>query len=120
MDTGMEPDGWYCVVVLADGTTSLYTSALFGVIGAGAQQPVRDASQALLEAAPGFLALLSPVSDTAVPAPGLATIRALTPSGQVAMTAPVDDLGNNRHPASPLFHAVHAVVTRIREATPPD
>ena len=48
MDTGLADDGWHSLVVLADGTTSLYTSAAFGIIGAGTHEQVRLASDALL------------------------------------------------------------------------
>ena len=42
---------WYALVVLADGTTSLYTSGLLGIIGGGAHETVREAGRLLWETA---------------------------------------------------------------------
>ena len=50
-------------------------------------------------------------------------IRALTYTGQTAGEATEDDLGQGRHPLSPVFHAGHRVITELRlidEARQPD
>jgi hypothetical protein len=50
METGFEDGGAYSLVVLADGTTSIYLSRGGAVIGAGQHQTVRSkAKQLLLE-----------------------------------------------------------------------
>jgi hypothetical protein len=118
MDTGMEGGGWHALVVFADGTTSLYTHAQFGVIGAGAHDAVRTASQALLASAADHLQLFGPDDDDSTPPPGQVVMRALTFDGRKAVTAAEEDLGHMRHPASPVFHAAHAVISAIRQATP--
>ena len=119
MDTVMAKDAWHCLVVLADGTTSLYTSSAFGVIGAGAHPGVRRASDALLRSAESSLGLFSPAIDSELPAVGQVALRALTPHGQRVVTAAEDDLGHGRHPAAAVFHAAHEVIAEVRSATPP-
>jgi hypothetical protein len=118
MDTAMSDGGWHSLVTLADGTTSLYTSAAFGIIGAGTHESVRQASDALLELVEQQLDLFVPDSDDDVPARGIVAIRALTFDGRRAVLAPENDLGRGRHPASPVFHAVHEVITQTRLVTP--
>lgn len=115
MDTVMADGGWYSVVVFADGTTSLYTSSSFGVIGAGQHESVRVASEALLSTAAGATELFVEATDSALPSPGSVAIRVMTFDGQRVVIAVEDDLGHGRHPASPVFHATHEVIARIRE-----
>lgn len=118
MDTAMADGGWHTLVALADGTTSLYTSAAFGIIGAGTHESVRVASVALLELVEQRLDLFAPDPDDAVPRPGTVAIRALTFDGRRAVVAPESDLGHGRHLASPVFHAVHEVIAQTRLVTP--
>ena len=117
---GLNGQGWHCLVTLSDGTTSLYTSAAFGIIGGGGHESVRAASATLLALTRDHLALFSPATDTELPPAELVTIRALTIAGQRTVTAPEDDLGNSRHPASPIFHAAHNVIGQLRMATGPE
>jgi hypothetical protein len=117
-DTATADGGWHSLVALADGTTSLYTSAAFGIIGAGTHESVRLVSDALLELVEQQLDLFAPDDDNAVPAPGMVAIRALTFGGRRAVVAPEGDLGHGRHAASPVFYAVHEVITQMRLVTP--
>lgn len=114
MDTGMQGGGWYCVATLAEGTTSLYTSGAFGIIGAGAHASVRQAGQQLLGQVAEKLNLFEPTNDQGLPAPGMVAIRALTFTGQFVVIAPEDDLGNGRVPASPIFHSAHNLIGQVR------
>lgn len=118
MDTAMSDGGWHTLVVLADGTTSLYTSAAFGIIGAGMHESVRVASDALLAEAEQHLDLFVPATDKAVPAPGMVAIRALAFEGPRVLVAPEKDLGHGRHSAAPVFYAAHNVITAMRQVTP--
>jgi hypothetical protein len=118
MDTAMSSEQWHCLVVFADGTTSLYTSAAFGVIGAGSHPGVRAASDALLATAGHKIDEFAPSNDTAMPPPGQVTMRALTFTGARAVTAAEQGLGRGHHPASSVFHAAHAVTAQIRHVTP--
>jgi len=117
MDTALDDDDWHSLVVLADGTASLYTSAAFGIIGAGAHAAVRVAAEALLAAAEQHLPLFGPGVDTAIPSRGRVTLRALTFSGPRVVSAPEEDLGNGRHQVSPVFYAAHEVIGRMRQAS---
>lgn len=119
MDTGM-PEGWYTVVALADGTASLYTSAAFGVIGAGTHESVAAAREVLLAASNDSLDLFDADRDASPPAPGVVVMRALTFDGRRAVIASEEELGNGGHPASSVFYAAHAVITAIRHVTPPE
>ena len=114
MDTGLEGGRWATLVVIADGTTSLYTSTGGGIIGAGAHAAVAQAGQAWLSALEGHLELLPRTDRPGLPAAGHVVIRALTFGGERAVEAPEADLGHGRDPASPLFHAAHAVITEMR------
>ena len=118
MDTVMADGAWHCLVALGDGTTSLYTSAAFGVIGAGTHSTVRRASDALLTATESDLALFVPTATSELPEPGKVAIRALTFNGHMVVAASEDELGHGRHAASPVFYAAHDVITEIRRATP--
>ena len=114
MDTGLADDGWHSLVVLADGTTSLYTSASFGIIGAGTHEQVRLASDALLASTEQRLSSFTAEVDTSTPAEGNVIIRALTFAGSRAVVAVEADLGHGRHAVSPVFHAAHEVITQMR------
>jgi hypothetical protein len=114
MDTRFDDGGWHCLVVFAEGTTSLYTSAAFGIAGAGAHATVHEASVRLLDAAEQQLALFTSHSDSTLPKPGHVTIRALTFDEPLCVTALEDDLGHGRHPASRLFLAAHDVISEMR------
>jgi hypothetical protein len=114
MDTVMEDGGWYCVATLAEGTTSLYTSGAFGIIGAGGHTSVRQASQQLLAEVAEKVNLFEPTNDQGFPAPGMVAIRALTFTGQFVVIEPEDDLGNDRVPVSPIFHSAHNLIGHVR------
>jgi hypothetical protein len=117
METGMER-GSYTLVVLADGTTSLYFSNGGGIIGAGERQPVREASREFLMLANCFTDAAAPVESTALPSNGSTQFFLLTFDGLLSYTAPEAELGEQRDPLSPLFHAGHAVITELRLAQP--
>ena len=118
MDSAMEDGAWHCLVAIADGTTSLYTSSAFGVIGAGTHPRVRSASESLLRATEAQLGLFAPTASTDLPPPEHVAIRALAFDGHRIVTAPELDLAEGRHPASTVFHRVHEVITEVRLATP--
>jgi hypothetical protein len=115
MDTGMAGGGWYSLVAIADGTTSLYTSAAFGIVGGGTHESVRQASATLLTWAEQRRELFAPTSDTSTPPEGTVTLRVLTFDGPTALTATQEELASRRHPASPGFYAAHAVIAQLRQ-----
>jgi hypothetical protein len=114
MDMGYPGQRWATLVVVGDGTVSLYTSTGGGVIGAGAHPEVASAGERWLSMLDGQLPLLPITDPPGLPGEGQVVIRALLFGAQRAVTAAEDDLGHGRHPASALFHAAHEVLTQMR------
>ena len=108
------PNGTATVFGLADCTTSMYTSTGGGVIGGGVHESVAQATSEWLALTETMLDLLPADSVTGLPPTNCVTLRAFTYEGHRALTAHEDDLGYGRHPASPLFHAAHKVISELR------
>jgi len=117
METGYS-EAVATLVVLGDGTTSLYFSNGGGVIGAGTHDAVRVASESFLSKAEEHVADLAAVSATPLPDVGRVRFYVRTFTGILGAEAGQEDLGEGRHELSPLFHAGHAVITAVRESTP--
>jgi hypothetical protein len=107
--------GVMTLVAFADGTTSLYATTGFGVIGGGAHPQVVAANQRLLRAAEQHRSLFAPDPSDAAPPEGAVTIRLLTFEGRLSATEQEETLGGGHSPLSPLFHAAHAVITELRQ-----
>jgi hypothetical protein len=107
-------DGAASLVMLADGTTSLYTSTGGGIIGGGEHEPVASATRAFLTELERHLDFFETDADDRLPAPDEVIFRALTYSGRRSLAAAEDDLGEGRHPRSRLFYAGHDVLTQLR------
>jgi hypothetical protein len=114
MDTGY-PGASVTLVCLADGTTSLYTSSGFGIIGGGGHESVVRATLQLLHLLDQHLGAMQLSDDRSLPAEGATILRALTPGGRLVLEEAEDDLGNGLSPLSPVFHAAHAVITELRK-----
>lgn len=108
------PNGTATVFGLADGTTSMYTSTGGGVIGGGGYESVAQSTSEWLALTETMLDLLPVDSDTGLPPTNCVTLRAFTYEGHRAVTVAEDDLGHGWHPASPLFHAAHRVISELR------
>jgi hypothetical protein len=117
METGY-PEAVATLVVLADGTTSLYFSNGGGVIGAGEHDLVRAASDALLSVAETHLAGFADIHATPLPDVGRVRFYLRTFQGMRGAEADEEDLGEDRHQLSPLFHAAHEVIGMIRQVSP--
>jgi hypothetical protein len=113
METGY-PEAVATLVGVADGTSSLYFSNGGGFIGAGTHPTVAEANRRWLDAGRTFLPELSEVADPPLPGVGVTQFVAVTPDGLRGAVASEDELGENRHGLSPLFHAAHEVITQIR------
>jgi hypothetical protein len=112
METGY-PNGTATLVCLSDGTTSLYTSSGFGIIGGGEHEAVVRENPKLLEVLNDQLAHLSPSTDQSLPREGRTIIRAVTADGQRLNEPSETELGEGRSVLSPVFHA-HGVMTHLR------
>lgn len=113
MDTGF-PNGTATLVCLSDGTTSLYTSSGFGVIGGGGHEVVRGENATLLAVLDRHLAAMTPSADASLPGEGRTIIRALTWDGQRIFEADENELGQGRSELSEVFLAAHAVISQLR------
>ena len=115
MDTRFaEGDTWFSLATFAEGSTSLYTSGTFGIIGGGAHETVRRAAAELLRLVGSAVDGFTPSDDTSLPAPGMVTMRALTFGGHKTIAAPEAVLGGGAHPASSIFFAAHQVISELR------
>jgi hypothetical protein len=117
METG-HPQGAASLVTFADGSTSLYFSNGGGVIGAGEHAPVRATAEAFLSAAEAQLEEFERVDEFPLPELGRVRFYVRTFSDVLAAEADEQDLGHNRHKLSSVFHAGHAVIAAVRQATP--
>jgi hypothetical protein len=116
METGY-PEGVATLVAFGDGTASLYFSGGGGIIGAGEHAAVREATQAFLREADEHFAGFVPTATTPLPAVGRVRFYLRTFEGTLVGDASEQDLGDNRHPLSPVFHSGQSVITAMREAT---
>jgi hypothetical protein len=118
MEMGMD-GGCASLVVVGDGTTSLYYSTGGGVIGAGFHEPVKGPSRAFLAILDRHIAQLGPDLTGEIPAAGITHIRALTfDGGRLLAAAPDADFGQKRQLLWPAFFAGHAVIAAIRQLPP--
>lgn len=114
METGFE-NGSFTLLVIADGTTSLYFSNGGGIIGAGTHENVKKASATLLEGANYFRPQTKSVSTFPYPSNAEVKFYFIGRSGVTTYSAKEVDLGENRDPFSNLFHASHMVISELRQ-----
>lgn len=103
------------VVSLSDGTTSLYTTTGFVIIGGGGHQQVVQATQHFLTVAEAALDGFEPDPDDDLPSDAETVIRVLTFDGRRSVRAPEEEFGYGRHALSAVFHAGEAVITELRK-----
>ena len=114
METGFA-DGFFTLVTLADGSTSLYFSSGGGMLGAGEFASVRRAVGHYLSGAQYFFDRAEPVVEYPRPAPGLVTFYFLAFDGVFAYSASESRLGVGEDELSNLFYAAHGVIDEIRK-----
>lgn len=113
------PNGTATVMCLADGTTSLYFSTGGGVIGAGTHAPVRRAAAAFIADAARLAANWGAASETSLARQGEVRFYVATASGLRTAGGVEAVLAAGGDPLSGLYAAGQAVITAIRESTPP-
>lgn len=113
METGY-PEAVVSLVVFADGSTSLYFSKGGGFLGGGENPNVNQAARALVAKAATETHYFKPAIDHTLPSEGMTRFYLRTDAGLLTAEAPENELGENRHPLSALFHTAHEVLTQIR------
>ena len=113
METGY-PEAVASLVALVDGTVSLYFSNGGGIIGLGPHAGPQRAAQSLLAASQQFSKQAQPTKSYPLPKPSFTRFYLLTGNGALTAEVKEDDLGNNRHPLSPLFYKGQELISEIR------
>lgn len=106
--------GWATIVAMTDGTTSLYTSAGGGLIGAGEHEAVAIANTELLDTAQQELDGLALGDDTGHPPADLVRIFILTAAGAGTVDVPSPDFWDPTT-SGVLIPAVQKLIGELRE-----
>ena len=99
--------------VIADRVSMLFSNG-GALLGGGLHEEVRRAVLPCFEAAKRTLSHLTPTTSFPVPGPGHVAFYLLTTSGVLTGGVSKDDLGEDCHPLSPLYHSGHEVLTQLR------
>jgi len=102
------------LVVVVDGTVSLYFSNGGGMIGMGGHEGPRRAGGALLEVAARYPDAAEPTTSYPLPGRGETQFLFLTREGVRATRGKDQDLAHASHPLHALFRQAHEVITEIR------
>jgi hypothetical protein len=116
METGF-PEGTAIVVSMADGSASLYLSGGGGVVGGIGDEKIRSASATFVELAGQLKANMTPTKTFPLPREGRTVFYVRTDLGVITAEADEEELGEERHKLSPLFHAGHEVIAQLRFAS---
>ncbi|MBN1801405.1 MAG: hypothetical protein JW891_07865 [Candidatus Lokiarchaeota archaeon] len=114
METGILSAS-YTLVVLIDGTTSLYFSNGGGILGGGEHEDVRKASEILLTGAQVFYEKGQETTKYPLPSEGAVNFYFLTFDGNFSYASTGKKLGKGNDAFSDLFLAAHGVITELRK-----
>jgi hypothetical protein len=103
------------VVGLSDGTTSLYTTSGFGVIGGGAHESVREATETWLFEMAAAVPDLSLAADVEPPETTDVQFIALTFEGHRVGQAGEVSLQRGNSPLAPLYRSGQQVLSRLHD-----
>jgi hypothetical protein len=113
METGY-PEAVATLVAVVDGSTSFYFSNGGGIIGGGDHDRPNAAAKKLIKSASLYIQILTKAERTPLPKEGFTRFYFVTPTGLLTSEAKEQDLGENRHALSPLFHVAHELISEIR------
>jgi hypothetical protein len=116
METGYEK-AVATLVAFISGDASIYFSSGGGIIGGQGHADVRIAAKRFTQFAGLHVSEMSRCTDYPLPGVGQTTFYVMTASGIFTLTAPEQQLGVGSHDFSPLFHAGHYLLTRLRMTT---
>ncbi|MEO6788544.1 MAG: hypothetical protein ABI318_20680 [Chthoniobacteraceae bacterium] len=102
------------VVAFNDGNASIYLSSGGGWIGGSGVDGVKKAAEHLFVVAPKFQPLAKLTKEFPLPKDGETIFHLLTDSGVFTLSAPTNDLGEQRHRWSPLFNAAQDIITQFQ------
>lgn len=115
MEMGMD-NGVASVVVVVDGTVSMYWSTGGGIIGAGAHDSVKQPARVFLAMLNRHLAEMGPDPTGEAPAKGTVHLRAITRNaGRLLVAGPNDDFAKKRNSLWEAFYAGHALIAEMRK-----
>lgn len=114
MDIAFQDGGSYTTIAFSDGSASIYLSSGGGFIGGHEHEAVNKAARRVVQLAARFQPQLTPTPVFPLPAAGMVTFYVLTDAGVLTGSAPEEELGMQRDPLWPLFHAAHEVITQYR------
>ncbi len=113
METGYS-EAAATLVMLVDGTTSLYLSTGGGIIGGGEHESVAKATQSFIKEAEKYFNGLPQTNSFPLPTVGKVRFYFLTYSGAYTTEVDEEELGNNKARLSPLFFKGHEVISLLR------
>jgi len=113
MEMGVQ-GGSATMLSMRDGSMSLYFSGGGGLLRAQAYPNIREAGAQFFSAAQQFTHLMTPTTSYPLPGPHRVRFYILTPAAALTYEANIEDLGYNRDPMSPLFHAGDRMLTQMR------
>lgn len=114
MELGLSSGRVATLVVFADGTTSLYSSAGGGIVGSGSQRTVRRAADEFLEEATEANRGMTDAAESPLPGPGRVRFYLRTNAGLRTAEAGEDELKAGGHALSELYAAGQAVLAQVR------
>lgn len=103
------------VVSICDGTTSLYTTSSFGVIGAGGHDSVRAASSTFIQATDAYYDDARPTTDFGYPPSNHVRFYLLAYDGVRVLEADLAAVEQGRDRLSSLYAQGQAVLTEVRK-----
>jgi hypothetical protein len=109
------PEGPATLVGFSDGTTSLYTSSGWGVIGGGEHDVVAEATLRWLTVAEGMIDAFEKADDSQIPQVGDVAFTVLTYGGRYRAVTQESALEEGTSPLTPLFAAGHDVISELRQ-----
>ena len=116
METGYEK-AVATLVSFITGDASIYFSSGGGIIGGQGQTEVRIAARRFTQFAGVHVSEMSKCTDYPLPGIGQTTFYVITATGIYTLSAAEQVLGGGGHDFSPLFHAGHYLITRLRMTT---